>query len=104
LSSPRNIDNNLPHDNQQYVSPSVSNNDFTADVPQTKQKVDLTADDRMADESQPNPLIKQKVDLTADEPLPKPLIAQNKDINLPKNGNSNSKTKFNRVSNEDKNN
>ena len=58
----------------------------------------------MADESQPNPVIKQKVDLTADEPLPNPLIAQNKEINLPKNGNSNSKTKFNRVSNEDKNN
>ncbi|CAB3990412.1 Hypothetical predicted protein [Paramuricea clavata] len=108
LSSPRNIDDNLPHDNEQYVSPSVSNIDFTADVPQpnsqTKQKVDLTADDRMADESQPNSLIKQKVDLTADEPLPNPLIAQNKEINLPKNGNSNSKTKFNRVSNEDKNN
>ncbi|CAB4026684.1 RNA-directed DNA polymerase from mobile element jockey-like, partial [Paramuricea clavata] len=107
LSSPRNIDNNLPHDNQQHVSPSVSNIDFTADVPQpnsqTKQKVDLTADDRMADESQPNPLIKQKVDLTTDEPLPNPLIAQNKEINLLKNGNSNSKTKFNRVSNEDKN-
>ena len=51
-----------------------------------------------------NPLIKQKVDLTADEPLPNPLIAQNKEINLPKNGNSYSKTKFNRVSNEDKNN
>ena len=104
----RNTDNNLSHDNQQYVSPSVSNIDFTADVPQpnsqTKQKVDLTADDRMADESQPNPLIKQKVDLTADEPLPNPLIAQNKEINLPKNGNSYSKTKFNRVSNEDKNN
>ena len=108
LSSPQNTDNNLSHDNQQYVSPSVSNIDFTADVPQpnsqTKQKVDLTADDRMADESQPNPLIKQKVDLTADEPLPNPLIAQNKEINLPKNGNSYSKTKFNRVSNEDKNN
>ena len=81
---------NLTH-HQQYVSPSVSNIDFTADVPQpnskTKQKVDLTADD-----------------LTADEPLPNPLIAQNKEINLPKNGNSYSKTKFNRVSNEDKNN
>ena len=84
LSSPRNIDNNLSHDNQQYVSPSVNNIDFTADVPQ------------------PNSQTKQKVDLTADEPLPNPLIAQNKEINLPKNGNSNSKTKFNRVSNEDR--
>ncbi len=31
------------------------------------------ADDRTADESQPNPQIKQKVDLTADETLPNPL-------------------------------
>ena len=108
LSSPRSIENILPQDNQQYVSPSVSNIDSTADVPQftsqTKQKVDLTADDRMADESQPNPLIKQKVDFTADGSLSNPLIAQNKEINFPKNGISNSKTKFNRVSNEVKNN
>ena len=108
LSSPRNIDNSLPYDNQQCVSPSVSNIDITADVTQPnsqiKQKVDLMADDRMADESQPNPQIKQKVDLTADETLPNPLIDQKEEINLPKNGNSNSKTKFNHVSNEDKNN
>ncbi len=130
LSSPRNIDNSLPYDNQQCVSPSVSNIDITADVtqpnsqikqkvdlmaddrtadesqpnPQIKQKVDLMADDRMADESQPNLQIKQKVDLTADETLPNPLIDQKEAINLPKNGNSNSKTKFNHVGNEDKNN
>ena len=108
LSSPRSIENILSQDNQQYVSPSVNNIDSTADVPQfnpqTKQKVDLTADDRMADESQPNPLIKQKVDFTADGSLSNPLIAQNKEINFPKNVISNSKTKFNRVSNEVKNN
>ena len=68
MNSPGNIDNSLPYDNQQCVSPSVSNIDITADVTQPnsqiKQKVDLMADDRMADESQPNLQIKQKVDLT----------------------------------------
>jgi hypothetical protein len=49
------------------------NIDFTADVPQpnsqTKQKVDLTADD-----------------LTADEPLPNPLIARIKKLTYPRTG------------------